>query len=193
MNQNMRSKIVTIGILLVLGIGISFMYVTFADSVFTDETKPIKEIWMTDRQRAIVPNASDNLSGSMKVQIVKEGATINLFREGMKVGFLNLTETKIVPVTVNLTDRERMLSKEIALNDSEVKKLIDGKDYAMNISPMISTDMKGEMKLIGASIALEIFEGSENTLYFVHVDLKDKKVMRISPPSKVSKTYGIKI
>lgn len=190
MDQNVKSKIIVIGILLVLGMGMSFIYVTFAASIFTDETKHTKEVWMMERPCAVVPNASDNLSGGMEIQIEKGGTTIHLL-QCEKVGFLNVTGIKTI--SINLTDHERVLSKEIALNDSGVKKLIDGKDYAMNMSPMISTDITGGTKLIGASIALEIFEGSENTMYFVHVDLEEKKVMRISPPLKIPKTYGIKI
>lgn len=189
MDQNVRSKIVVIGILLVLGIGMSFIYVTFATSVFS-ETKHTKEVWRMDRQHAVVPNASDNLSESVEIAIEKEESIFHLIRGGEKVIFLDVTE--IQTASINLTDYERVLSKEIALNDSKVKKLIDGKDYMMNISPMISTDVKGRTKLIGASIALEIFEGLEDTMYFVHVDLKEKKVMRISPPLNVPKTYGIK-
>jgi len=126
MDQNMRSKIIVIGILLVLGIGMSFICVTFATSVF-GETKHTKEVWMMDRQRVVVPNASDNLSEGVGIPIEKEGSIFYLIRGGEKVGFLDVTEIKIA--TINLTDCERWLSKEIALNDSEVKKLIDGKDY----------------------------------------------------------------
>ncbi|MCK4475763.1 MAG: hypothetical protein KAU16_03470 [Methanophagales archaeon] len=116
-------------------------------------------------------------------------------REGGEIKAVNETEIRIAiggregkliraPEVRELTEEEREKAREIALSDTEVQNIIEGKNYKMTeikSTGVIITNEVGEVetKFDGASIMFELEDG---TVYFVHVDLEKGKVIRISPP-----------
>lgn len=126
-------------------------------------------------------------------------------REGGKIKVVNETEIRIAigggegkwiraPSVRELTEEERAKASEIALSDTEVQNIINGKNYEMEIRPagMIITNETGEVetRFNGASVMFTLEDG---TIYFVHVDLEKGKVIRISPPIAPPETSGKKV
>lgn len=115
--------------------------------------------------------------------IYAAGGIYIIERDGNNVT-MRLVYTGAVP---DLTDQEKALAKDIALDDPDVKRIIAGKEYVMAFVPVVaSTGVK-----TGVSVAFQIPGDKKNILYFVHVDTSGGKVIRIGPPQKTDRTYII--
>lgn len=123
-----------------------------------------------------------------------------------RIKTMNETETRIVvvsgrerkqikaPEVRELTEEEREEAKEITLSDPEVQNIINGMNYTIEIKPMgmiiINEVGEVETEFDGASVSLRLEVG---TIYFVHVDLENGKVIRTSPPIPPPETSGKKV
>jgi len=122
-------------------------------------------------------------SGSELGGIYAAGGIYIIERDGNNVT-MRLVYTGAIPA---LTDQEKTLAKDIALDDPDLKRIIAGKEYVMAFGPVVaSTGLK-----TGVSVAIQIPGDKKNTLYFVHVDTENRKVIRIGPPQKTDRTYII--
>ncbi|MHC1567853.1 MAG: hypothetical protein ACXQTD_09230 [Candidatus Syntropharchaeia archaeon] len=95
-----------------------------------------------------------------------------------------------------LTDEERKEAKRIALADSDVQKLIGGKNYEIgHIGEGYGVRVEGDgvrSEMRFASLELVV----EGMIYHVHIDLEKGEVTRISPPfsaSPLPRTSGVMI
>jgi len=90
-----------------------------------------------------------------------------------------------------LTEEQEERAKHIALSDPEVKKIVNGKDYEIEVGrPLIKMSsyeipiaegfsvMGSTEELIGASVKFKFTDG---TIVPVHVSLEKEEVIRISP------------
>ena len=90
-----------------------------------------------------------------------------------------------------LTEEQEEKAKHIALSDPEVKKILNGKDYEIEVGrPLVKMSsyeipiaegfsvMGSTEELIGASVKIEFTDG---TIVPVHVSLEKEEVIRISP------------
>ncbi len=90
-----------------------------------------------------------------------------------------------------LTEEQEERAKHIALSDPEVKKILNGKDYEIEVGrPLVKMSsyeipiaegfsvMGSSEELIGASVKLKFTDG---TIATVHVSLEKEEVIRISP------------
>lgn len=90
-----------------------------------------------------------------------------------------------------LTEEQEEKAKHIALSDPEVKKIVNGKDYEIEVGrPLVKMSsyeipiaegfsvMGSTEELIGASVKFKFTDG---TIVHVHVSLEKEEVIRISP------------
>ena len=90
-----------------------------------------------------------------------------------------------------LTEEQAEKAKHIALSDPEVKKVLNGKDYEIEVGrPLVKMSsyeipivegfsvMGSTEELIGASVKIKFTDG---TIVPVHVSLEKEEVIRISP------------
>ena len=90
-----------------------------------------------------------------------------------------------------LTEEQARKAEHIALSDPEVKKIVNGKDYEIEVGrPLVKMSsyeipiaegfsvMGSTEELIGASVKFKFTDG---TIVSVHVSLEKEEVIRISP------------
>lgn len=83
--------------------------------------------------------------------------------------------------SAELSDDEKERAKEIALSDPEVKHIIAHRKYDINVKSSTVIILDEHNRIKGAKCASVVIH-TNNTCYFVHVDLKKGEVVRISPP-----------
>ncbi len=101
-----------------------------------------------------------------------------------------VTGIKEGPKDFKLTEEQEEKAKHIALSDTEVKKILNGKDYEIKVGPLVKMSsyeipiaegfsvMDSTEELIGASVKFEFTDG---TIVPVHVSLEKEEVIRINP------------
>ena len=110
--------------------------------------------------------------------------------------YVNLNTGEVTGINENLkdfklTEEQAEKAKHIALSDPEVKKILNGKDYEIEVGrPLVKMSsyeiplaegfsvMGSTEELIGASVKFKFADG---TIVPVHVSLEKEEVIRISP------------
>ena len=170
-------KVLVLGILAMVGIGMAAGYVVMASPAGINMRSGVQTLWISD-----VSGDENNMTGAGAITISRDGEFETIY--------LNPEDVK------PLTDEERKEAKQIALADPEVQKLIDGKDYEIGhigegYGVRVGGDgQRSEMRF--ASLELLV----EGMIYYVHIDLEKGEVTRISPPfsaSPLPRTSGVMI
>ena len=172
-------KVLVLGILAMVGIGMAAGYVVMASpaSMSMNMRSGVQTLWIPE-----ISGDDNNMTGAGAITISRDGEfeTMHLNPEDVKP----------------LSDEEREKAKQIALADPEVQKLIDGKDYEIgHIGEGYGVRVEGDgqrSEMRFASLELVV----EGMIYHVHIDLEKGEVTRISPPfsaSPLPRTSGVMI
>jgi len=174
-------KVLVLGILAMVGIGMAAGYVVMASPAGIKMRSGVQTLWISD-----VSGDENNMTGAGAITISRDGEfeTIPLKPEDVKP----------------LSDEEREEVKQIALADPEVQKLIDGKDYEIgHIGEGYSVRVEGDgqrLRVEGSERFASLELRVEGMIYYVHIDLEKGEVTRISPPfsaSPLPRTSGVMI
>ena len=110
--------------------------------------------------------------------------------------YVNLNTAEVTGINeglkdFRLTEEQAKKAEHIALSDPEVKKILNGKDYEIEVGrPLVKMSsyeipiaegfsvMGSTEELIGASVKIKFTDG---TIVPVHVSLEKEEVIRISP------------
>lgn len=160
-------KVLVLGILAMVGIGMAAGYVVMASpaSMSMNMRSGVQMLWIPEIS---ISGDDNNMTGAGAITISRDGEFETIY--------LNPEDVK------PLSDEEREEAKRIALADPEVQKLIDGKEYEIgHIGEGYGVRVEGDgqrSEMRFASLELLV----EGMIYHVHIDLEKGEVTRISPP-----------
>jgi hypothetical protein len=158
-------------------------------SEYGSETSPKA---VTDNETSHKPFETPGVSNVSKITlktIAHNQSTVLVLSPSGKTGLLqilnwNNSESK----TGALTVEQRNLAEEIALADARVRNIIGTGMYNIGIQPLNNIQVKNSEEIPpngnAASIVFTTFNTTttlNETTFFVHVDLANKKVIRVSP------------
>jgi len=170
MKSEMKSRVIVLGILAIIAIATGFGYAAIASST------PIGLVISQDKE-----------TSELTILVEKDGRTVltalNASIEGITVLIPPEPAQTIEVKAEKLTEEEEAKAVEIALNDPRVKEIIEGKEYEIDVGPIIEITESGEGRKAGAHVTILI---PEEATYGVFISLEKEEVFRIIslPPLK---------
>lgn len=149
-----------------------------------------------------LPVETTNFSNDFSVRTAKmlayNQSAVLLSFPGGKLGFLEITDNDVEFKAKILSAEQKKLAEKIALADARVRDIIRASMYNVDIQPLarITRTDSAEIPANGmaASVTITIVNTTtarNETTFFVHVDLVNEKVIRISPLFPYTQTTAV--
>jgi hypothetical protein len=137
---------------------------------------------------AVTTNFSNASKTTLEVKTLAHNQSAILLSFGGRIGIMEITGDNHETGATTLTTEQKKLAEKIALADPEVRNILGAALYNTDIQPLDSITVKDSRDVLTngtrASVLFTTINSTttlDEAMFFVHVDLVQENVIRISP------------
>jgi len=198
-----RTFIAVTGVLVLVGMTLAFAFVVIPGG----ERGVTEDIWLVQDPQSgsdtiskiVAENAasprpvvtadfSNASKTTIKLKIIAHNQSAIMLSSGEKIEIMEITGDNPDTRTGSLTPEQKNQAEKIALADPGVQNILGAAMYNADIQPLDTFTVKDSQEILTngarASIVFTTINATttlDESIFFVHVDLVEEKVIRISP------------